>query len=98
MIVEFLSIAERELDDAFRYYEGIYHGLGLRFIREIESTIERIKAHPDAWQQASDLTRKCILNKFPHSIIYQSRGDLILVVAIASHHQRPNYWTDRTVS
>lgn len=49
MNVEFLDIAERELDDAFKYYDGIYKGLGLRFIAELESSIERIKLHPTAW-------------------------------------------------
>ncbi|WP_111639128.1 type II toxin-antitoxin system RelE/ParE family toxin [Marinomonas shanghaiensis] len=98
MNVEFLDIAERELDDAFKYYDGIYKGLGLRFIAELESSIERIKLHPDAWQKASAVTNKCLLNRFPYSIIYQIKGDLLLVVAIASSHQRPNYWANRTSS
>ncbi len=96
MNVEFLDIAERELDDAFKYYDGIYKGLGLRFIAELESSIERIKLHPTAWQKTSAVTHKCLLNRFPYSIIYQIRGDLLLVVAIASSHQRPNYWVNRT--
>ena len=96
MNVEFLDIAERELDDAFKYYDSIYKGLGLRFIAELESSIERIKLHPTAWQKISPFTHKCLLNRFPYSIIYQIRGDLLLVVAIASSHQRPNYWANRT--
>ncbi len=48
MKVEFLDLAERELDDAFKYYDGIYQGLGLRFIAELESSIERIELHPTA--------------------------------------------------
>ena len=71
MNVEFLDIAERELDDAFKYYDGIYKGLGLRFIAELESSIERIKLHPSAWQKASAVTHKCLLNLFPYSIIYK---------------------------
>lgn len=49
MNVEFLNIAERELDDAFEYYESMYQGLGSKFISELESSIERIKLHPSAW-------------------------------------------------
>jgi len=98
MNVEFLDITERELDDAFKYYDGIYKGLGLRFIDELESSIERIKLHPTAWQKSSTVTHKCLLNRFPYSIIYQIRGDLLLVVAIASNHQRPNYWANRAIS
>jgi hypothetical protein len=98
MKVEFLDIGERELDDAFKYYDGIYKGLGLRSITELESSIERIKLHPDTWQKASAVTHKCLLNRFPYPIIYQIKGDLLLVVAIASSHQRPNYWAKRTSS
>lgn len=47
MDVEFLDLAERELDDAFKYYDGIYKGLGLRFIAELESSIERIQKPPE---------------------------------------------------
>jgi hypothetical protein len=61
MNVEFLDIAERELDDAFKYYDGIYKGLGLRFIAELESSIERIKLHPDAWQKPAQLRTSAYL-------------------------------------
>ena len=30
MKIEFLDIAEAELDDAFKYYEQIYKGLGTK--------------------------------------------------------------------
>lgn len=46
MKIEFLDIAEAELDDAFEYYDEIYKGLGTRFIEEIESALTRFKAPP----------------------------------------------------
>ena len=95
MKIEFLDIAEAELDDAFEYYDEIYKGLGTRFIEEIETALARVKVTPMAWQKSSHYTHRCLLNRFPYSIVYQIRNDLILVVAIACTHQKPNYWIDR---
>ncbi|MFQ3249484.1 MAG: hypothetical protein ACI9O6_001292 [Glaciecola sp.] len=51
MNIEFLDIAETELDDIFTYYEDIYQGLGKRIILEVESTVNRVKQNPMAWQK-----------------------------------------------
>jgi plasmid stabilization system protein ParE len=98
MNIEFLDIAEVELDDAFTYYEEIYQGLGRRFILEVESTINRVQQNPMAWQKSGKHTHRCLRNRFPYSIIYQIRSNLILIVSVACNHQRPNYWVDRIES
>ena len=98
MNIEFLEIAEIELNDAYRYYEEIHKGLGKRFILEVETTINRVKQNPIAWQKASKYTHRCLLNRFPYSIIYQIRHELILIVAVSCYHQKPNYWVARTES
>lgn len=46
MKIEFLDIAEAELDDAFEYYEQLYKGLGTRFIEELETALFRVKVTP----------------------------------------------------
>ena len=95
MNIDFSDIAETELDDAFTYYEDIYQGLGKRFILEVESTVNRVKQNPMAWQKSGKYTHRCLLNRFPYSIIYQIRSNLILIVAVACNHQKPNYWIER---
>jgi plasmid stabilization system protein ParE len=95
MDVEFLDIAEYELDDAFKYYEKIHTGLGHRFVYELEKSITRMVLNPRAWQTSSVFTHRCLINRFPYSIIYQIRTDVILIIAVACHHQKPNYWIKR---
>jgi len=41
--VEFLKVAEDELQDAFEYYEDQQKNLGYQFIDEVLNTIELIK-------------------------------------------------------
>lgn len=95
MRIEFLDIAASELDDAFDYYDEIYQGLGNRFIEELEATLARVNSNPMAWQKAGLYTHRCLLNRFPYSVVYQIRNDLILVVAVACTHQKPSYWIHR---
>jgi toxin ParE2 len=93
--VRLLSIAELELDEAIAYYKNKENGLGLRLFSEVNNSIKRILAYPDAWNQISHNTRRCRTNIFPFGIIYQTRDTEILIVAIASLHREPDYWKDR---
>jgi len=93
--VQFLELAQQELDDAFDYYEYQQADLGYRFIQEVYNTIGLIKSYPLGWSSVSKNTRKCLVKTFPYGVIYQKRDDMILVVAVANLHRKPNYWVDR---
>jgi plasmid stabilization system protein ParE len=43
MNIDFLDLAEADLDDVFKYYEYIQNGLDGRFIVELKSTLSRIQ-------------------------------------------------------
>ena len=93
--VEFLDVAQNELDDVFEYYEFQQENLGYRFIKEVMHSLELITAYPEAWMQSSSHTRRCLIKTFPYGIIYQKRDDVIIIVAIASLHKEPDYWVSR---
>ena len=44
--VEFLDLAQKELDDTFDYYEYQQNDLGLRFVQEVYNAIALIKSYP----------------------------------------------------
>jgi plasmid stabilization system protein ParE len=95
MRVEFLEPARSEFNEAVDYYEGRQPGLGLKFEEEVKSTIQRIAAFPAAWSRLSERTRRCRTNKFPYGIIYQVKGDVLLVVAVMHLHRDPTTWRER---
>jgi len=95
MQVEFLDIAQIELDESFKYYEIQQKQLGYRFVNEIKNAIDRIVYFPSAWQQISQNLRRCLVKNFPYGIIYQVMENKILIVAIANLHRKPNYWANR---
>jgi hypothetical protein len=87
--------AEKEIEGAQDYYDGVKELLGDRFRAEVEVAIERILKFPDAWQPQSKSTRRYRLKSFPYGIVYQIKKDEILPVAVMHLHREPNYWAHR---
>ena len=95
MKINFLEIAQIELDDAVEYYNYEVSGLGDAFLAEVLNALDMIGEFPTAWHPCSERTRRCRTRRFPYGIIYQIRNQEILIVAIANLHRKPDYWKDR---
>jgi len=39
--------------------------------------------------------RRCLIKRFPYSILYGINVDMIVIIAIAHLHRKPNYWQGR---
>ena len=73
MKINFLEIAQIELDDAIEYYNYELPGLGDAFLTEILNALDRIGELPEAWHSCSKRTRRCQTKRFPYGVIYQIR-------------------------
>jgi len=92
---DFHKSASEELSNAVNYYEECEPGLGNDFLEEVYAAIKRILAYPEAWTKFSSRTRRCLVHRFPFSIIYLVKENEIIIIAIAHSHQKPNYWKQR---
>jgi plasmid stabilization system protein ParE len=85
-----------ELQQAAAFYiEHANVALGESFAVEFERSISALLEHPligNAWRGG---TRQFPLCRFPYSIVYQIKPDLLRVVAVAHHSRRPGYWSRR---
>jgi len=95
MRVIFTRIARQELEDAGRFYELEYSGLGQSFKEEVRKSALRISEYPKAWSIERGEVRKCLLHRFPYKLLYSVEEDHILVIAVAHQHRKPDYWFDR---
>jgi plasmid stabilization system protein ParE len=95
MEVKFLAPAQAELEEAVAYYETQKEGLGSQFTEEVKRTIQRMLQYPEAWALISRRTRRCRTNRFPYGVIYQVRGDVLLIVSIMHLHREPRGWRSR---
>ena len=95
MRIVFTRIARQELDDAVRYYELAYSGLGLRFKKEVKKAAVRLAEYPKAWSLERGEVRKCLLHRFPYKLLYSVEEDHVLIIAVAHQHRMPDYWVGR---
>ncbi|THB64228.1 MAG: type II toxin-antitoxin system RelE/ParE family toxin [Desulfovibrio sp.] len=95
MIVEFLSCAEQEFAEAVAWYNEQNPGLGFDFAAEIKRAISRVEQHPEAWTLLSPRTRRIRVSRFPYSLVYQVRGECLLIVAVMHMNRHPQIWEER---
>ncbi|MBI3108640.1 MAG: type II toxin-antitoxin system RelE/ParE family toxin, partial [Candidatus Rokubacteria bacterium] len=73
-------------------YNDESEGLGFEFAAEVRKTLTRILEYPEAWPSLTKRTRRCRMLRFPYGIIYQVRGEILLIVAVMHLHRLPGYW------
>ena len=95
MKIEILAAAETDLADALSFYNEESEGLGYEFAAEVKHTLGRIVQFPEAWHPLSRRTRRCRMKRFPYGVVYQRRGDMILVVAVMHLRRHPDSWRGR---
>jgi plasmid stabilization system protein ParE len=93
--------AQEEADRAADWYGEREGPLGIEFARIHSLMIRDIYLNPRRYAIAEDSPEgtECRnvlhLGRFPYRIVYALVDDDILIVAVAHHRQRPQYWIDR---
>ena len=95
MKIRFLSLANREVDDAVQWYEAREEGLSREFLDELDRVVRLVRRYPFAGMQIEPDVRRFLFTRFPYSLIYGIDEEAIVVIAVASQHREPSYWSDR---
>jgi|SRR6185436_5365911 len=95
MKIRFLTLAQREVDDAVIWYEQQAEGLSRDFLDQLDRAVRLVKSHPNIATQIEADIRRFLLARFPYSLIYGIDDDSIVVIAVAHQHRQPRYWADR---
>jgi ParE toxin of type II toxin-antitoxin system, parDE len=95
MNAKFLAPAQVEVAEIITYYNQQRAGLGREFVLELKQTLTRIRNYPMAWSPLSSRVRRCRVNRFPYSVIYEVRSDALIIAAIQHHNKEPNSWRNR---
>lgn len=95
MRVEFVSRASAEFLSALRFYESEGLNLAARLLDDVERAVALIADFPSVGSPAPADTRRVHLRRFPYSLIYRCGSDVIWVVAMQHHRQKPDTWIDR---
>ena len=98
MEIRFLSVANREVDDAVKWYESKEEGLSREFLDELDRVVRIVRLYPQAGMQIEPDVRRFPLTRFPYSLIYGIDEQTIVVLAVAHQQREPRYWADRVDS
>ena len=95
MNIRFLDLAQREVNDAFLWYTEQTDELGREFLDELDRAVRLLTNYPLSSAEIAPAIRRCLLVRFPYSLIYGTNQETIIVIAVAHLHREPRYWADR---
>ena len=93
--IKYHEAAEDELLTEIGYLELQAKGLGRRFYAEIRRAEHLMAQFPESAREIRPGIRKRILRKFRYSLIYSREKEGLLILAVAHHSRRPEYWVGR---
>jgi len=87
--------AEEDILEAARWYEGRETGLGVDFIRCIDSCLMQISLNPEIAPIVYRGARMALTHRFPYLVICKIFETNISVVAVIRGSRHPNRWRTR---
>ena len=93
--IKFHPDAESEMIDAALYYESQQKDLGKRFLSSVQDALNRIQINPKLYPVVHLDVRRCLASTFPFGILFKTKSDEIVIIAIMHLHRDPDYWKQR---
>lgn len=90
-----LPEAQRDIREAALWYERREIHLGLRFVREVRSSIRFIEQNPLRFPIVEQDIRRALLKSFPYSIYFLKNTEDVAIIAVLHQHRRPGTWRER---
>jgi len=87
--------AERETQEAARWYKNESPELGIAFLEVVQQTLQAIGENPLHFPLVYRDTRRALLRRFPYGIFFRIRPEQIKVIAIVHLSRDPNRWRKR---
>ena len=87
--LEVLEDAVRDLEVAYRWYDGQKQGLGEDMLEEFDNTCSHLLQYPFAFPLKHASCRQCPLNRFPYVVLYEVKGNSIVVFSVFHTRKRP---------
>jgi len=91
----FLTPAEEEMTEAALFYEAASSQLGSDFLDDVHRAVDRLREFPQVGEAVTSGVRQTLLHRFPFSLIYTIKENVIVVIAVAHHGRRSGYWQSR---
>lgn len=86
---------DAELREATLFYKADRPQAAKAFTGEVKAAVARIRLNPLTGSPGEKGTRKKLLVHYPYTVIYRIHEDHAIVLAVAHHKRKEDYWHDR---
>ena len=87
--IEIKEEAREDILQATLWYSDKAPDLHLKFINQLEITLESIQSNPKAYKKVYKTFRQAALNKFPYVVLYESNENTIIIFSVFHSSQHP---------
>jgi plasmid stabilization system protein ParE len=93
--IDILPAASRDLEEAYRWYEGRAPGLGHDFARAVEASLRSIHENPELHEAVHKRYRRAMVRRFPYAVFYKFANRVVTVYSVFHCSQDPSKWRRR---
>ncbi len=87
--------AERDITDAYRWYEARRAGLGEEFLTSVEASIARVSREPALHPIVYESYRRALARRFPYAIFFEYTEGTVTIYAVFHTSRDPAKWRER---
>lgn len=87
--------AERDLADAYLWYEEKRPGLGERYLLSVEAALTAIQRHAESFPVVHKQARRALLRRFPYGVFFVLEESAVIVLAVFHCQRDPKHWQGR---
>ena len=91
----FAPEAERDISEAYAWYEGRRVGLGEEFLSCIEACSEAIRRTPEMHGTIHENYRRSLVRRFPYAVFYEYVEGTVTVYGVFHTSRDPHKWRER---
>jgi toxin ParE1/3/4 len=93
--IHFLPAAQADFEAALAWYRERSAKAADGFEEAVANGVQRITDQPEIYALLDNRHRRCLLKRYPYSLIYRIEPAGVLVVAVAHSSRSSRYWRSR---
>ena len=87
--------AERDIGEAYGWYESRRPGFGEEFLGCVDACIQRIRRMPELYAKVHEDYRRALIRRFPYAVFYEYADGKATVYCVFHTSRDPEKWRER---
>jgi plasmid stabilization system protein ParE len=84
--------AERDIAEAYAWYESRRIGLGEEFLSSVDACIQGIRRRPEMYPLVHEAYRRSLTRRFPYAVFYEHAETTVTIYSVFHMSRDPEKW------